>query len=268
MANSHTNDTIMTYIMNSDRERDHMIASLEDDTRFTKAIQYMNSHDMFVDLTDHQKISFFTAISRNGKCILRDSFGKSLTALTIMTYFRDEWPLIIVCDADRKTYWAEEIDVRLVCAKDLKVSVADTVADVYCYPEPFHDILIMDYELYYELMDTISFRCVGVKAYIFEDQSRGTENRRQWKGLSTCFEHLKDAKRLLFVSTESGFNLDEPKNLYPMLRILDPKTFADFTDYYERYCDKSDETQHKRNARELEILLRSTFVSPIAFDPN
>ncbi|CAG2103015.1 unnamed protein product [Medioppia subpectinata] len=268
IENSQRNGNIMTFIECTVNGRKEIIESLEDSADHSNSYQFMHRHDMFTDLTQNQLIAFYSAIIREGKCILfGELYGKTLTSLTIMTYFREDWPLVIVCDRDRQSHWSTELLFRLNKPSDeWRIKECTTVEDIYVYPEPFHDIMIINYDLYYEIKDTLSFRTLNLKAFIFEDQSRHVSSSRSWKKLSSCVEkgNLSKAKRIIFVSTKEGIDFNAAKDFYSLVKILDPKTFDDFEHYSNRYMEKK-EPKRERNLFELEILLRSTTLIPIAF---
>ncbi|XP_054155507.1 SWI/SNF-related matrix-associated actin-dependent regulator of chromatin subfamily A-like protein 1 [Oppia nitens] len=269
MANSQSNNDIIRFIQSEESSRMSIIESLTSSPEFGETVQLMIDNKMFDDIYPNQLISWYTAVARNGKCILVDTYGKSLTALLVMVHFKDDWPLVIICGGDhRKEYWFNEMTEMLSGAKELNINIVDELTDIYVYPNPFPDVMIMSYDVYYEAKDTISFKCLNLKAFIFEDQSRGNPHQtRPWKGLSNCFDNLSIAKRLVFICATNGCDLSHNlKRLYPMFRLLDGQTFADYNKFYEHYCDDSiDQRKRDQHLQELEILLRSTFLMPIAF---
>lgn len=262
------NENIIKFIENP-KKRNSEIDSLISDPKFGKPKKTIIENNMFEDLYEHQIISFYMSVIREGKCILSDETvtgraGKSLTAITVMAYFREDWPLVIVCKKERKNYWSDELLAAFNDDKELRISIINDVKDIYVYPKPFHDIMVIDYDLYYQIKDTISFLNLKIKAYIFEDQCRGIEttSNRQWKGLSDCFDNLKKALRIVFISSKE-IPLNNCKRLWPLLHILDPILFEDYDKFIVRYdLEDLSEDDPKRHQliKELQILLRSTFL--------
>ena len=259
------NDSIMTFIQNPKKTRRQLIESLKFDPKYKKTIEMMSKKNMFEEMYDNQLIAFYMTVIRQGKCILADGLGKTLSAITAMTYFRKDWPLVIVCATERKPYWANKMyDWNRKFDMKLKITVITSIKEIYTYPEIFHDIMIIDYDTYYEAKDTISYKCIGLKAYIFEDQTRGTDRRRQWKDLSKCYNNLKNVNRIIFIWAVE-FESDKYRRLFPLLSILDPETYAEayYEDFENKYCafdDEEESPEEKRRQIEFQIILRSTFL--------
>jgi hypothetical protein len=213
---------------------------------------------LFDILFDHQLEAYYIGIMRNGKCILADKSGKSLEAIAIMAHFYGDWPLIIVCESERKIYWKIELEKWLSNQHSFDIKIVEQISHIYSYPNPSHDIIIIDYTLYYEIKDTISFKLLNIESYILEDKSRGKETHlRQWRGLSKCFDNLKIAKRVCFIWSKE-VNLNDPNRLFPTLNILDSDTFGPYGRFYERYCKEDDKDLNYN--KELELLLRATLL--------
>lgn len=234
----------------------------------------MTKKGMFEDLYDNQLVAIYMAVIRQGKCILADGLGKTLSAITAMTFFRKDWPLAIVCATERKTYWADKLyDWNDKFDMKLKITPITDIKEIYTYPDPFHDIMIIDYDTFYEVKETISFQCIGLKAYIFEDQTRGTKRFRQWKDLSKCCGSLKTATRIIFIWAVE-FELDKFKRLFPLLSILDPQNYSenDFEKFSDRYCNLDEDDyspeEIKRRLTEFQIILRSTYLIKSSSEDN
>ncbi len=49
------------------------------------------------------------SIARRGRVLLADDMGlgKTIQSIAIACYYRDEWPLLVVCPSSVRMYWAE-----------------------------------------------------------------------------------------------------------------------------------------------------------------
>ncbi len=49
------------------------------------------------------------SIERGGRVLLADDMGlgKTIQAISVACYYRSEWPLLVICPASVKMYWAE-----------------------------------------------------------------------------------------------------------------------------------------------------------------
>ena len=54
-------------------------------------------------------VLFRYCLKRNGRCLIADDMGlgKTLQAIAVVSYYRNEWPLLIVCPSSLKILWAE-----------------------------------------------------------------------------------------------------------------------------------------------------------------
>ncbi len=52
------------------------------------------------------------AVNHNGRCLIADEMGlgKTIQAITVARYYREDWPLLIVCPSSLRSAWEQQID--------------------------------------------------------------------------------------------------------------------------------------------------------------
>lgn len=164
----------------------------------------------------------------NGRAILGDEMGlgKSFQSL-LYAYEEGLKVVIVVCPAGLKTHWEREVQVHLGQRADViygrKVSPDGPI-------KARQRIVIINYELLKFWLDYL-IRLQPELVIVDECQNltgKDTQRTRCLKRLST------KCPRLIFMSGTPLVN--RPKELWPVLNMLDPKRWSSFFKFGHRYC--------------------------------
>ncbi|XP_015784832.1 SWI/SNF-related matrix-associated actin-dependent regulator of chromatin subfamily A-like protein 1 [Tetranychus urticae] len=212
---------------------------------------------LFEALYPFQKDGVAFAISRNGRCLIGDDMGlgKTIQAIAISYYFRDDWPLLIVCPSSLRFQWKRSIGEWLDCVReDIDIDVVvDGRKDI-----PVNRIVIISYDLLLRVKpDTAN----SFKSIIL-DESHFIKNDAAQR-TKTALKLIKACKRVLLLSGTPA--LSRPMELFTQLQAVDPKTFAKKHDFGMRYCDGKAtqwgyDYRGTSNPDELRILLETTIM--------
>lgn len=60
------------------------------------------------------------ALKRGGRVLIADDMGlgKTLQAIAVMSYYRSDWPLLVVCPSSVRFTWAEVRITLSLCGSD------------------------------------------------------------------------------------------------------------------------------------------------------
>nr|CAI5846457.1 unnamed protein product [Callosobruchus analis] len=196
-------------------------------------------------------------IEKDGRCFIGDDMGlgKTFTALAIASYYRNDWPLLIVTTASMKSAWEETITEYMptisIMQVQYMVSSKDYIGDM--------KILIVSHDMMTRSQDKLKERNFGV---VIIDESHVLKNFKS-KSYQTAFLLCKKAKRVVLLSGTPA--LSRPSELYTQLNLIDPRAFTGFTQFAMRYCDGKYtnygfDASGKSNLQELEVVLSKKFM--------
>lgn len=189
----------------------------------------------------------------DGRCLLADDMGlgKSLQAIATMAYYKDQWPLLIICPSYLRHNWKAEFlkwtnEEDIVLVKNSKVV-------------PNGRITIISYDLVPRMKDVLThytFRC------IVADESHYIKNRNAQR-TKACQPLLRRARRVLLLSGTPLSN--RPAELYAQVCTLRPCYFGTYYQFVRRYCDAKHnmfgfDVTGSSNMDELTFVLRETLM--------
>jgi SWI/SNF-related matrix-associated actin-dependent regulator 1 of chromatin subfamily A len=184
-----------------------------------------------------------------GRVLLCDEMGlgKSVQALTISHYYRNEWPLLIICPSYLRYNWDNEIQ-KWYDAMD--VQVVTKGRDVI---RGDASIVIISYDLVPKMAK--AHLCKRFKVIIC-DESHYIKNRKAAR-TKACLAVMRGCKRVVLLSGTPA--LSRPSELYTQLHAVVPETFSTFTPYATRYCDAKQgpfgwDTSGASNTSELQVI--------------
>ena len=178
-----------------------------------------------------------------GRILLADEMGlgKTVSALAIMAYYQEEWPLLILCPASLRYTWPGEIEKFLPSIPPSAIHVAKGFQDVSFFQKKKSEvrIVVLTYSLFQErsaIQQTLNsdeyrnfFRC------IIADESHNLKSRSSQRA-KFIIPLLKRSKRLLLLSGTPA--LARPEELWTQVSSLAPALFPkNFTQFANRYCD-------------------------------
>ncbi|CAH1963282.1 unnamed protein product [Acanthoscelides obtectus] len=196
-------------------------------------------------------------IEKGGRCFIGDDMGlgKTFTSLAIASYYKNDWPLLIVTTASMKTTWEETITEYMptisIMQVQYMVSSKDYIGDT--------EILIVSHDLMTRCQDKLKERKFGV---IIIDESHVLKNFKS-KSYHAASQICKQAKRVVLLSGTPA--LSRPSELFTQLCLIDHKVFTGFTQFAMRYCDGKQtqfgfDASGKSNLQELEVVLSRKFM--------
>lgn len=107
---------------------------------------------------------FRFGISRGGRCLIADEMGlgKTIQALGIAHYYKDSWPLLIVCPSSIKFTWKTELIKFLPSVEASSVLVVTTSRDVVNKA----NVVITSYDLMKSILPELLEINFGVQIYV------------------------------------------------------------------------------------------------------
>ncbi|XP_044759876.1 SWI/SNF-related matrix-associated actin-dependent regulator of chromatin subfamily A-like protein 1 [Coccinella septempunctata] len=196
-------------------------------------------------------------IDKGGRCLIADDMGlgKTIQALGIASYYRKDWPLLIVTTASMKNTWEQTIVQYFPSLPLRQLQYMVTTKD---YINEAH-VLIVSHDMLSRSVNKLVEKRFGV---VIVDESHIFKNFKT-KGTQAALTLVKIAKRVILLSGTPA--LSRPSELYTQLSFIDSRFFVNFMEYSKRYCDGK--TTHygwdasgQSNLSELEIVLAHKFM--------
>ncbi|OQR72980.1 SWI/SNF A protein [Tropilaelaps mercedesae] len=180
-------------------------------------------------LMPFQREGVLRGIAQRGRVLIADDMGlgKTVQALAIATYFRGEWPLLVVCPSSMRFAWRDAFLRWLpsVTEYDIQVIVKTTE------PLGANQIIITSY-------DIISRRSNDLvrakfKVLVFDESHflKGYKSQRT----KIALELSANARRVILLSGTPA--LSRPIELYPQIQCLAMRGWPTVHDFAIRYCN-------------------------------
>ena len=217
-------------------------------------------------LYQFQKDGINFGIERKGRILLADEMGvgKSIQAIGISLLFKENWPVLIICPSSLKLVWRDEIlkwipDIN----KDkINIQIFKSGKDQFKNGEKFY---IMSYDLTIKLEEKIKNKNFN---FIIADEAHYLKSPDA-KRTKCLMPIIQKSKRVLLLTGTPI--LSRPVELYPLLTMLRPDLFHNFSIFGNRYCDP------KRNffgvdwtgsscAKELNYILKNIMIRRLKKD--
>ncbi|KAF1744235.1 hypothetical protein MXB_2962 [Myxobolus squamalis] len=168
------------------------------------------------------------AIQMDGRILIADEMGlgKTLQALAIASFYRSEWPLLIVCPTSLKNTWLEAVIQWLVSVPRDEIVIIKS--------SEFTSSNI----LYITSYETLNCARDAIKKLNFKiiigDESHNIKNMNSTK-TKIFLSFAKTSKRIVLLSGTPL--LSRPLELYSQINLICPTLFTNFHKYAFRYCD-------------------------------
>ncbi|KAG2372651.1 hypothetical protein C9374_013659 [Naegleria lovaniensis] len=234
-----------------------------------KLPKYVNSK-----LRPFQKQGIAFAVKRNGKVLFGDEMGvgKTLQGFSTMYYFKEDWPLLIICPASLKHNWGKEIEDWFITGErgvhsDITTENIKIIENSKQIPDGYINIISytvatnmlaekpQDENDENAILNGVKFKCVIC------DESHSLKNSGT-KRSQKIAPFLQKVKRLVMITGTPA--LSRPKELYSQLSLLLDREFR-FTKsaFTIRYCDAKETLNYvddngSSNVMELNYLLSRT----------
>ncbi|KRY80077.1 SWI/SNF-related matrix-associated actin-dependent regulator of chromatin subfamily A-like protein 1 [Trichinella pseudospiralis] len=204
------------------------------------------------------------AISRKGRLLIADEMGlgKTVEALAVASYYRNEWPLLVVCPSSMKYTWVEEIENRLPFVNSNQIVVLNTGRDSLPNSSDC-SVLITSYDFMVNQSEALIGRKFSI---VILDESHNIKNFRTQR-YKVATKLLKAAKRVILLSGTPA--LSKPSELFTQIDCIAPRMFKNFLEFGQRYCNPKmiklgSKTVYDysgaSNLEELQLILKETIM--------
>lgn len=208
-----------------------------------------------------QRIGISFGIKKNGICLISDEMGlgKTIQSIAISFYFRESWPLLIICPSSLRMNWSTELEKWLVpYLNPSDISIVNKSSDLKNQKHNFQ-ITIISYELAsknIELLISKNFQ------FIIADESHYLKSEDSQR-TKTIVPLMKNSKRRIMITGTPA--LSRPKELYPQIEALFDSNFLTSFEYKKRYCAAilgqfGLDDNGSSNLKELNYLLKKTIM--------
>lgn len=196
------------------------------------------------------------ALARGGRVILADDMGlgKSIQALGVASYYRREWPLLIISPASMVSSWHEQVQRWLP-------SVArDQIAVMYDGKTALDRLVnIGSFDLLARHGEAVAARGFRV---VIVDESHALKNSDS-KRSKALIPVIAQASRALLLSGTPA--LSRPVELFSQIKAVSPKLFPNYFDFGRRYCAGHKtpwgwDMKGASNTAELQLVLENTIM--------
>lgn len=209
--------------------------------------------ELLESLYPFQREGIELALNRNGRILLADDMGlgKSIQALGIATFYRMEWPLLILAPASMVASWYEQVKRWLPSVP------VDRLVAAYDGKSSLHGLVnILSYDLATKLVPKSPLKF----HVIIADESHALKNSES-KRCKILLPVLKAASRVILLSGTPA--LSRPLELYPQICAVQPNLFPKFFDFGKRYCNGQQsyfgwDFKGFSNLKELQLVMERT----------
>ena len=192
--------------------------------------------------SNNDSFRFDRSVLGKGRILLADEMGlgKTVTSLAIMTYYKQEWPLLILCPASLKYTWPGEIEKFLPSLPPSAVYVVNGFDDADFYENTAKRSQIQIVVASYSLLQNRSAAAKTLQQFQFQcviaDESHNLK-QKQSQRTQLAMPLLQTSKRLVLLSGTPA--LARPVELWTQLSVVAPPGYfaQNYTQYTQRYCN-------------------------------
>lgn len=199
-------------------------------------------------------------ISRHGRCMIADDMGlgKTFQALAIASFYRHNWPLLIVTTSSMRETWQNKIHELLPSVPLMNIVTLTTGKDAQMVADRQTEVVIVSYKITSMHTDLLKSKKFGV---IIIDESHYLKSSKA-QCTVVLSKLARNCRRVILLSGTPA--LSRPVELYTQLALIEP-AFIPYIDYGKRYCDGKQSTfgwdmTGQSNLAELQIVLQKKFL--------
>jgi SWI/SNF-related matrix-associated actin-dependent regulator 1 of chromatin subfamily A len=180
-----------------------------------------------------QREAVVFAVQRNGRVMLADDMGlgKTVQAIAISTYYRREWPLLVICPSSVRLVWAQALQFWVPSLENNQICVVFSSSNHSTQSLLSHNVIITSYDLGVKMSDCL--KACNFKV-IITDESHFLKNFKTAR-CKSILPLLKSASRVLLLSGTPA--LSRPLELYTQLNAIDRSFGMSYVDFGLRYCN-------------------------------
>uniref|UniRef100_A0A2K6EHJ1 DNA annealing helicase and endonuclease ZRANB3 n=1 Tax=Propithecus coquereli TaxID=379532 RepID=A0A2K6EHJ1_PROCO len=159
--------------------------------------------------------------------------GKTIQAIAIAYFYKEEWPLLIVVPSSLRYPWTEEIEKWIPELGPEEINVIQNKTDVGRISTSKvtvlgYGLLTTDAETLIDALNNQNFKVVIV------DESHYMKSRNANRSKILLPVVQKARRAILLTGTPA---LGRPEELFMQIEALFPQKFGSWTDYAKRYCN-------------------------------
>ncbi|KAH8584082.1 HARP like SWI SNF ATpase [Cryptosporidium sp. chipmunk genotype I] len=195
-----------------------------------------NYPELYNSLRPFQKVGILVGLKKQGRILIGDEMGlgKTLQALSIITYFRQEWPVLVICPSSIRFQWYQQaLDWLSPEINKSNITLIRTSNDTYSRKSK---IIIISYDLITRNEHFRSFFGSDFQVVI-ADESHFLKNSTA-KRTQMIVPLLHKARRTILLSGTPALN--NPTELYEQINAI-VKPSPQF------YSEKKNKTKNNRN---------------------
>lgn len=171
-------------------------------------------------------------IRAGGRCMIADDMGlgKTIQSIGIAQWFRQDWPLLIVCPSSLRLQWRDSIVEYLSDVSLNDILIVKKINETL----PKIAITIISYDLMARMRSQFSLESKQIYNCVILDESHYIKTD---SAARTEAVHLlaKSSKRVILLTGTPA--LSRPMELFTQIKLIDPKLFASKHEFGLRYCD-------------------------------
>ncbi|KPM08552.1 SWI/SNF subfamily A-like protein [Sarcoptes scabiei] len=249
---------------------DLVIKAIADNAARSKKIDLSEKFDseFIKTLYPYQREGIIFGIQREGRCLIADDMGlgKTIQAIGLAIWYRDDWPLIIVCPSSLRFQWANFILKWAPNINEEDIFVATNTKNLL----PKVLITIISYDLMARTRSRFSVETNRYYNMIIMDESHYVKSDVAHR-TSVASLIAQTCKRVVLLSGTPA--LSRPIELFPQLNIIDRNLFPTKHGFGIRYCDAQQKAIFRnrkrilvwdykgaKNLEELKIILENTIM--------
>ncbi|KAM4869545.1 DNA annealing helicase and endonuclease ZRANB3-like [Urocitellus parryii] len=159
--------------------------------------------------------------------------GKTIQAIAIAYFYKEEWPLLIVVPSSLRCSWTEEIEKWIPELEPEEINVIQNKTDVGRISTSKvtvlgYGLLTTDALTLIDALNNQNFKVVIV------DESHYMKSRTATRTKILLPVVQKSRRAILLTGTPA---LGRPEELFMQIEALFPQKFGTWTDYAKRYCN-------------------------------
>ncbi|KAI9203511.1 P-loop containing nucleoside triphosphate hydrolase protein [Polychytrium aggregatum] len=206
-------------------------------------------------LMPFQRQGVIKAVSKGGRILLGDEMGlgKTIQAISICSYYRSEWPVLIICPSSLRHTWSAEITKWLSVPHDDIQVVLGSKAGI----QDDAKFVVISYDLVPKHGAALRDKRFQV---VVADESHYLKSREAQR-TKAILPLIKQAKRGILLSGTPA--LSRPIELYTQLSALIKESLGSYIQFGNRYCNGKQnrfgwDFSGSSNLNELNLLLERT----------
>eukprot|EP01130_Rhizamoeba_saxonica_P018794 TRINITY_DN9530_c0_g1_i1.p1 TRINITY_DN9530_c0_g1~~TRINITY_DN9530_c0_g1_i1.p1 ORF type:complete len:533 (+),score=92.41 TRINITY_DN9530_c0_g1_i1:105-1601(+) len=191
-------------------------------------------------------------IQLNGRLLIGDvmGLGKTLQSIALAIYYKNDWPLLIVCPSSVQSQWRNELINWIGDDFEVDIEFVNTNSVFEKCNDPSRRIFIVSYDVVTRRknLDNIFGDCL----IIDESHYIKTKSAKRTKAIVPLIQSCKRA--ILLTGTAS---LSRPMEIFSQVNSLLPSVYSNQLAFEYRYCGE-DGIDNARHLKELHLLLINT----------